>query len=85
VELDDLKSCVIREHINGFHKGLRQTAFFYKDVDVADIRFDVNKDVVDGMLVDEVESSPEEDAGKMAEAKKLDANPDDVVDAKDVE
>jgi len=34
---------------------------------------------------DEVESSPEEDARKMAEAEKRDANPDDVVDAKDVE
>ncbi|QCD93625.1 hypothetical protein DEO72_LG5g1701 [Vigna unguiculata] len=65
-----------------------------ENVDVADIRFDVNKDVVDGMLVDEVESSPEEDevesspeedARKTAEAEKRDANPDDVVDAKDVE
>jgi len=51
VELEDLKSCVIQEHINGFQKGLRQTTFFYKDVDVADVRFDVNKDVVDGMFV----------------------------------
>jgi len=32
-----------------------------------------------------VESSLEEDAGKMAEAEKVDANPDDVVDAKDAE
>ena len=51
MELEDLKSCVIQEHINGFQKGLRQTTFFYKDVDVADVRFDVNKDVVDGMFV----------------------------------
>ena len=32
-ELDDLKNSVIQEHINGFEKGLRQAAFFYKDVD----------------------------------------------------
>jgi len=32
----------------------------------------VNKDVVDGVLVDEAESSPEEDAGKRAE--EVDAN-----------
>ena len=44
---------------------MRQAAFFYKDVDVNDVCFDVKKDVVDGMLVDEVESSPE-DAGKRA-------------------
>ncbi|QCD78692.1 hypothetical protein DEO72_LG1g2328 [Vigna unguiculata] len=53
VELDDLKSYVIQEHINGLQKGLRQAAFFYKDVDAGDVRFDVNKDVVDGVLVDE--------------------------------
>ena len=39
-------------------------AFFYKDVDVSDVQFDVNKDVVDGLLMDEAESSPEEDAGR---------------------
>jgi len=83
VELDDLKGCIIQEHINGFQKGLWQTTFFYKDVDVSDIRFDVNKDVIDGQLVDKVESSPEEDAMKMA--KKPDANPDDSMAAKDVE
>ena len=27
-ELDDLKNCIIQEHINGFEKGLRQAAFF---------------------------------------------------------
>jgi len=81
VELDDLKSCVIQEHINGFQKGLRQTAFFYKDVDVANVRFDVNKDVVDDMLVDEGESSSEGDAAKTVE----DANADDGVGAKDAE
>jgi len=48
VEFDDLKGCIIEEHINGFQKGLRQAAFFYQDVDAADSRFDVNKDVVDG-------------------------------------
>jgi len=62
---------------------LRQATFFYKDFDVNDVKFDVNKDVVDGILVDEVESSLEEDVGKMAEAEKVDANPDDAGDAKD--
>ena len=28
-ELDDLKNCIIQEHINGFEKGLRQAAFFH--------------------------------------------------------
>ena len=63
VELEDLKGCIIQEHINGFQKGLRQAAFFCKDVDVADPRFDVNK-VVDGQLVNEVESSLEEEGEK---------------------
>jgi len=31
---------------------------------VFDVRFDVNKDVVNRLLVDEAESSPEEDAGR---------------------
>jgi len=66
VELDDLKGCIIREHINGFQKGLRQTTFFYKDVDAADSKFDVNKDVVDRELVNEAESSPEEEVEKEA-------------------
>ncbi|QCE06397.1 hypothetical protein DEO72_LG9g1409 [Vigna unguiculata] len=47
VELEDLKRCIIQEHINGFQKGVRQAAFFCQEVDVADPRFDVNKDVVD--------------------------------------
>ncbi|QCD87393.1 hypothetical protein DEO72_LG3g1927 [Vigna unguiculata] len=64
VELDDLKGCIIQEHINGFQKGLRQAAFFYKDVDAADSKFDVNKDVVNGQLVNETESSPEEEVEK---------------------
>jgi len=58
VELEDLKGCIIQKHINDFQKGLRQSSFFCKDVDVADSRFDVNKDVVDGQLISEVESSP---------------------------
>jgi len=57
-ELDDLKSCIIQEHINGFHKGVRQASFFYGNVDLNDVRFDVNKDVVDEVLIDEAESSP---------------------------
>jgi len=58
-ELEDLKSCIIQEHINGFQKGVRQASFFYENVDANDVRFDVNKDVVDGVLIDEEESSPE--------------------------
>jgi len=54
-ELDDLKNSVIQEHINGFEKGLRQAAFFYKNVDALDSRFDVDKDVVGGKLVGEDE------------------------------
>ena len=49
------KNSVIQEHINGFEKGLRQAAFFYKNVDALDSRFDVDKDVVDGKLVGEDE------------------------------
>jgi len=52
-ELEDPKGCSIREHINGFQKGLRQATFFHKDVDASDVRFDVNKDVIDGQLVSE--------------------------------
>jgi len=52
-ELEDLKSCIIQEHINGFQKGVRQASFFYGNVDVNDVRFDVNKDVVDRVLIDE--------------------------------
>jgi len=70
VELDDLKGCIIQEHINGFQKGLRQAAFFYKDVDAADSKFDVNKDVVDGQLVNEAESSQKEVEKEVAEEEK---------------
>jgi len=55
VELEDLKSCIIQEHINGFQKGVRQATFFCQDIDAADPRFDVNK----GMR-----SSPEEEVEK---------------------
>ena len=74
MEMEDLKSCIIQEHINGFQKGLRQAVFFYKNVDGNGARFDVNKDVVDGVLVEEAESSPEGDARKGAED--ADANVD---------
>ena len=73
VELNDLKGCIIQEHINGFQKGLRQAAFFYKDVDAADSKFDVNKDVVDGQLVNEAESSPEEEIEKEATEEEKEA------------
>ena len=65
VELKDLKNCIIQEHINGFQKGVRQAAFFCKEVDVADPRFDVDKDVVDGQLINEDESSPEKEVEKV--------------------
>ena len=73
-ELDDLKNCIIQEHINGFQKGLRQTAFFHQEVDAADSKFDVNKDVVDGKLIQEDESSPDDEAEKESaeEEKKVD-------------
>jgi len=65
-ELDDLKNSIIQEHINGFEKGLRQTAFFHQDVDVTDPKFDVNKDVVDGKLVQEDEGSTNEEVEEKA-------------------
>ncbi|QCD79098.1 hypothetical protein DEO72_LG1g2737 [Vigna unguiculata] len=58
---------IIQEHINDFQKGLRQVAFFHNDIDMSDTKFDVNKDVVDGQLVNEVDSSPEEEAKKVAD------------------
>ena len=82
VEMEDLKSCIIQEHINSFQKGVRQATFFYKNVDVNNVRFDVNKDVLDGVLVDEAKSSPEGDMEKGAE--NADIGGDGVV-AKDVE
>jgi len=73
-ELDDLKNCIIQEHINSFEKGLRQAAFFHQDVDAADSKFDVNKDVVDGKLVKEDESSPDEEAKKEAAEEEKEAD-----------
>jgi len=73
-ELDDLKNNIFQEHINGFEKGLRQTAFFHQDVDVTDSKFDVNKDVVDGKLVKEDEGSVDEEVEEKAavEERKVD-------------
>jgi len=73
-ELDDLKNIIIQEHINGFEKGLRHAAFFHQDVDVTDSKFNVNKDVVDGKLVKEDESSADEEVEEKAteEEKKVD-------------
>jgi len=82
VEMEDLKSCIIQEHINDFQKGVRQATFFYESVDVNDARFDVNKDVVDGVLVDEGESSLEGDGEKGVE--NVDIGGDGVM-AKDAE
>ncbi|QCD96105.1 hypothetical protein DEO72_LG6g807 [Vigna unguiculata] len=81
-ELEDLKSCKIKEHINGFQKGVRQASFFYESVDANDVRFDVNKDVVDGVFIDEEESSPEGNGEK--EAVDADVGGNKVV-AKDIE
>jgi len=73
IELDDLKNCIIQEHINDFEKGLRRAAFFHQEVDIKDSKFDVNKDVIDGKLVKEDESSPDEEEEKEAaeEAKEV--------------
>jgi len=72
-ELDDLKNCIIQEHINDFEKGLRQATFFHQEVDIADSKFNVNKDVVDGKLVKEDESSPDEEAEKEAAEEEKEA------------
>ena len=64
------KNSVIQEHINGFEKGLRQAAFFYKDVDAQDSRFDVDKDVVGGKLVGEDEEGGEEVGNEAVEEEK---------------
>jgi len=81
-ELEDLKSCIIQEHINGFQKGVRQAAFFYESVDANDVRFDVNKYVVDGVLIDEEEFGSEGNEEK--EAADANVGGDEVV-AEDVE
>ena len=73
-----MKNCIIQEHINGFEKGLHQAAFFHQDVDAADSKFDVNKDVVDGKLVKEDESSPNEEVEKQAAEEEKEA--DDVAE-----
>ena len=52
---------------------MRQAAFLCKEVDVADPRFDVNKDVVDGQLINEAESSLEEEAEKAMADKDVNA------------
>jgi len=68
-ELDDLKNSIIQEHINGFEKGLRQAAFFHGGIDVTDVKFDVNKDVIDGRLVNEDVDSDREEAEVGVEEK----------------
>jgi len=52
-------------------------------VDVSDSRFDVNKDVVDGQLISQVESSPEEESEKVATED--DKNEEEVVAVVDEE
>jgi len=68
-ELDDLKNSIIQEHINGFEKGLRQAAFFHGKIDVTDVKFDVNKDVIDGRLVNQDVDSDGEEAEAGVEEK----------------
>lgn len=58
-ELEDLKSHILQEHINSFNKGLWQATFFCKEVDASDSKYDVNKDIINGRLVDEVDTSGE--------------------------
>jgi len=53
----------MRLNINDFQKGVRQATFFYENIVVNDAMFDVNKDVINGILVDEAESSLEGDGG----------------------
>jgi len=78
-ELDDLKNSIIHKHINDFEKGLRQTAFFYREVDVTDVKFDVNKDVIDGRLVNEDDGS----AGEEAEVRVEEKAAEEVIEAVD--
>jgi len=76
-ELDDLKNSIIQEHINGFEKGLRHAAFFHQDVDVTDSRFNVNKDIIDGKLVQEDEDSANEETEEKAAEEKKAGDPDE--------
>ena len=59
-------------------KILRQTALFHQDVDAADPKFDVNKDVVDGKLIKEDVTTSDEEAEKEAAEEEKEA--DDVVE-----
>ena len=79
-ELGDLKNNIIQEHINGFKKGLRQAAFFHREVDFTDVKFDFKKDVIDGRLVNEDEGS----AGEEAEARVEEKATEEVNEAVDV-
>ncbi|QCD83265.1 hypothetical protein DEO72_LG2g3608 [Vigna unguiculata] len=59
-ELDDLKNSIIQEHINGFEKGLRQTAFFHQDVDVTDSSWTGNPSRYKDMGMDELSADDKE-------------------------
>jgi len=78
-ELDDLKNCIIQEHINEFEKGLCQASFFHQEVDITDSTFDVNKDVIDGKLVKENGSSPDEEVEEKATKEEREAGDDEEV------
>jgi len=45
---------------------VRQAAFSFKNVDESDSRFDVDKNVVDGQLISEVETNAEEEVERVA-------------------
>ena len=50
---------------------MQEATFFHQEVDAADSKFDVNKDVVIGKLIKEDESSPDEEVEKeLAEEEK---------------
>ncbi|QCD86992.1 hypothetical protein DEO72_LG3g1523 [Vigna unguiculata] len=60
IELEDLKKYIIQEHINGFNIGLRHATSFCKEVDASHPNCDINKDIIDGRLVDEEEMSADQ-------------------------
>ncbi|QCD83000.1 hypothetical protein DEO72_LG2g3342 [Vigna unguiculata] len=56
-EVFGLQQAVYNEHVNGFHKALRQAEFLYREVSVTDCRFNVNLDVYDDRMLDVAEIS----------------------------
>ncbi|KAG2395437.1 uncharacterized protein HKW66_Vig0071870 [Vigna angularis] len=54
-DLQHLYNFVSNAHRKGFQKGIRQANFLYKEVSTTDFRFDVNKDIFDGRMLDDIE------------------------------